>query len=248
VEALIDLAASAVRAVALSFAAFGLFLLLIVLGLAYALVVRDYWNWFVSPLGLPSIGVAHAYGLVSLVWLLQGPSLSQGHEDANDSAPVALMKLLVKLALSWVLGWLIFTFAGPFWLTLRQRHCSGQLLRNKGEAIMSKAPVAEWTKARAEAMGAAMERIFLNAEGRAIQEGKPFEDALGVGIAAGCECIASQVNTLIHYYSQVCQRADPDTYGGSSHYDFLAEILEDIRRRALAGNLSPRRALPNVTG
>jgi hypothetical protein len=104
---------------------------------------------------------------------------------------------------------------------------------------MPKSLTERWSKARAHAMGKAIEHIFFNAEGRALQDGQAFNDAEEVGFAAGCECIASQLNVLVHYYGQARFKAEPDTYGGSSHYDFMAELLEDIGRRALTRHLTP---------
>ena len=103
----------ATKASAFIFAAVGIFLLMAVLGLASAFVARDYWNWFVSPLGLPRIGVLHAYGLIIFVSLLRGVA-SNEHQDGTDGVVWTVAKPAIGLALTWALGWLIVTFGGPF--------------------------------------------------------------------------------------------------------------------------------------
>lgn len=45
-------------------------LLIVPLGLLSGNVVSDGWRWFVVPLGLPEIGVLHAWGLTALVGLM----------------------------------------------------------------------------------------------------------------------------------------------------------------------------------
>jgi hypothetical protein len=104
---------------------------------------------------------------------------------------------------------------------------------------MPRAPLAEWSKHRAQYMAEAMNLIFLKAEGHALEAGQPFSEAVEVGLETGCECIAAQVNVLVHYYGQVRLKADPEVYGGSSHYDFMAELLENVSRRALGRHLTP---------
>lgn len=101
------------KAVTFIFAAVAIFLLVAALGLASAFVARDYWNWFVSPLGLPRIGVLHAYGLIILVGLLRGVGRNEHQEDA-DGVVWTVAKPVIGLALTWSLGWVIVTFGGPF--------------------------------------------------------------------------------------------------------------------------------------
>lgn len=101
------------QGIAVVLATVGIFLLLALLGVASAFVARDYWNWFVSPLGVRPIGVLHAYGLILLVGLLRGVPSGDGTND-SDSTAVLVAKPIIGLALTWGLGWLIVTFAGPF--------------------------------------------------------------------------------------------------------------------------------------
>ena len=116
-EAIVDAVGSFVggltKAIAFTFSAAGIFLLMAAIGLASAFVVRDYWNWFVSPLGLPRVGVLHAYGLIILMGLLRGVTATE-HQEESDSAISTVAKPVVALALTWGLGWIIVTVGGPF--------------------------------------------------------------------------------------------------------------------------------------
>jgi hypothetical protein len=61
---------------------------------------------------------------------------------------------------------------------------------------------------------------------------------MDVAFRVGCECIASQLNVLVHHYAQARIKSERENYGGASHYDFMAELVEEITRRALARHLN----------
>lgn len=120
-DAIIDVVGGLFEAIAnavkFAFAAVGIFSLIIVSTLATAFVARDYWNWFVAPLGLPHIGLLHAFGLIAFVGLLRTdyskrPLSNDGRED--DEVLGTAVGAILGLALSWGVGWLIVTLGGPF--------------------------------------------------------------------------------------------------------------------------------------
>lgn len=51
---------------------FALFLI-VVLGAYHAVAVMLLWGWFIVPLGLPDIGMAHSYGLILFGTMFRTP-------------------------------------------------------------------------------------------------------------------------------------------------------------------------------
>lgn len=107
VGALVEGVANVVK---FTLAAVGVFVLIAVTALLMGFVARDYWNWFVAPLGPPRIGILQAFGLMLFIGFLRGP---KQHEE-DDSAAESIAKLASGLAFTWGLGWLVVTFGGPF--------------------------------------------------------------------------------------------------------------------------------------
>lgn len=78
-----------------------------VAGLTHAVVASVLWRWFVVPLGAPTIGVAHVYGLLCIVWLLRAPRTSNPSEPATwerlwPLVFTALSTPLVELGCGWL--------------------------------------------------------------------------------------------------------------------------------------------------
>ena len=55
---------------------------MLVIGVLNAFVVSSLWGWFVVPLGMPSIGIAHAWGLGILVGMFQFPPQKLDDDEA----------------------------------------------------------------------------------------------------------------------------------------------------------------------
>lgn len=70
---------------------------------------RGPWNWFIAPLGVPKIGMAHAAGISILVMLVNYRS----HDDSNDKrtwlnrAGSAFFAPLFCLAFGAIAHWLM---------------------------------------------------------------------------------------------------------------------------------------------
>ena len=94
-----------------------------------------------------------------------------------------------------------------------------------------------WTKRRAKALSNTIDRVFLTATGRALQKGQSLGDAHQVGFAASYECVAAQLNALIHYYRQIRLKVAPDEYKELSHYEYLAEMMEEVTKYSLGRKL-----------
>jgi len=65
-------------------ALFGLAMVPVIM-LADAYVMRALWTWFVVPLGVPAIGMAHAYGINVLVSILT-PKSYRKRDDRPDNS------------------------------------------------------------------------------------------------------------------------------------------------------------------
>lgn len=99
--------------------AVGVSALIIVYAFATAIVVRDYWNWFVAPLGLSRIGLLHAFGLAMFIGFLRTDYSTKTSRENNDNSdrdsPVlATVGAVFGMGLVWAAGWLTVTFGGPF--------------------------------------------------------------------------------------------------------------------------------------
>jgi hypothetical protein len=119
VDAIVDvlggLFEATAKVVSISLKAVGLFALVAVSVAAGALVGRDYWNWFVVPLGLPHIGLAQALGLVMFVAFLRTDYSRKAPSEKRDEDIIATsLGFFLNLSLTWGLGWLIVTLVGPF--------------------------------------------------------------------------------------------------------------------------------------
>lgn len=89
-------------------AALMLFVSLSALPMAY--VLKDFWAWFIVPLGAPPVTWMHAYGLM----LVSGIFLRSLKSDApDDKAPGAekakwfAMRTFVAPPLMWVVGYVV---------------------------------------------------------------------------------------------------------------------------------------------
>lgn len=71
-----------------------------------AWAVVTLWGWFMSPLGLPQIGMAHAFGLATLLAYLTYHYTPSSEEDASrmlgGQIAAALVAPLMALGFGWV--------------------------------------------------------------------------------------------------------------------------------------------------
>jgi hypothetical protein len=80
-------------------------------GLSYGLVVRDYWHWFIAPLGLPVLPLTHSSGLAILARLLGS---SSSLKPTGQTIPTAfdLCATIVTTALMfWIIGFILHTIS-----------------------------------------------------------------------------------------------------------------------------------------
>jgi len=116
VDAIADAYLALLEGTAFILKATGALLLLIVWAAATGLVARDYWNWFVTPLGMAHIGLAHAFGLTMFVTFLRTDFTKERRsaESDRDSPMVGVIASYFGLGLMWGVGWLVVAFGGPF--------------------------------------------------------------------------------------------------------------------------------------
>ena len=72
-----------------------------------AFVLVQLWHWFVVPLGVVSIGMAHAYGLAALVSLLNPQKIDKYDEEEGvlrGAIKATIISLLLPLII-WFVGW-----------------------------------------------------------------------------------------------------------------------------------------------
>ena len=82
----------------------GAFVAQLAISLLFAVVFHDFWNWFVSPLGVQRIGIAHAWGLVMLAGLIiPGKDWRKEVEEAESPYAPAI-GLVVGILVAWGVG------------------------------------------------------------------------------------------------------------------------------------------------
>jgi len=76
-----------------------------------ALVLVKFWNWFIVPLGVVSIGHAHSLALSSFASYVVGYKYSEDNRSINDKMMYALSSGIVVpfMLLGW--GWLLHLIA-----------------------------------------------------------------------------------------------------------------------------------------
>ncbi len=72
----------------------------------YGLVLRSLWQWFVVPLGVLPIGVAHAIGLTVVAAMFRTHAASSTDDEENSPVVGVLSSAVVAVAL-WGIGWCV---------------------------------------------------------------------------------------------------------------------------------------------
>ena len=90
-----------------AFAAIGLIAVIPLAIITKGIALQVLWGWFVVPLGIPDIGMAHALGIAGLVALAthqHGPEDNEGTsgERALRSFAFAFARPLVALLFGWI--------------------------------------------------------------------------------------------------------------------------------------------------
>ena len=75
-------------------AGLGIVAVMIVLALFGAFTIATLWGWFITPFGVQSIGMAHAYGLSIFATLLQG---TRGLNSGTDSGTLLVQGLVLNI-------------------------------------------------------------------------------------------------------------------------------------------------------
>jgi len=75
-------------------------------------VLVDLWEWFMVPLGLPRVGMAHALGIALLIELVAGSHEDDDEEDEEFIRPWLRRCLMTAglILLVWLLGSVIHSF------------------------------------------------------------------------------------------------------------------------------------------
>ncbi len=77
---------------------------ILILAILSAFTISTLWGWFIVPFGLPSIGIAHAYGVALLAKLLTCDinTMRDKSEGIADSLIKGLVLNLVGLGLGYI--------------------------------------------------------------------------------------------------------------------------------------------------
>ena len=84
-----------------------LFAFLALMGVYYAFVLSVLWGWFVVPLGVAKIGMAHAYGLSLIPTTILGV---RGLYAPEDKRTESVASALIMPAAALLFGWIALGF------------------------------------------------------------------------------------------------------------------------------------------
>lgn len=94
----------------------GMGVLFVALVLLRAVVLKDLWGWFVVPLGVPGIGMAHAVGISTIASLLtSSPTTSRKDEKDTNKFADGISVLILSGVLSlfaWGIGAVVHLYMG----------------------------------------------------------------------------------------------------------------------------------------
>lgn len=90
----------------------GAFVTAIITGIIGAVVATKLWEWFVVPLGMPAIGVAHAYGLLLLFTMHAVARNALVARDDSISPNVAWLGCLFTYTMAFIFGAVAKWFMG----------------------------------------------------------------------------------------------------------------------------------------
>src|SRR5688500_9323922 len=71
-----------------------------------AVVIHDFWSWFVVPLGVSAVSYAHALGISFAVSVVTYQSDATDKEHGSDPIE-GLFKVVVLNLFAWAFGWLV---------------------------------------------------------------------------------------------------------------------------------------------
>jgi len=74
------------------------------------IIIRDFWLWFMVPLGLTGIGIAHAVGLNLLV------KSKWGHVKIDSHDSWFMVKDLASILSVWLTGYIAMKFMVGAWI------------------------------------------------------------------------------------------------------------------------------------
>lgn len=77
-------------------------------------VLTQLWHWFLVPLGLREISLAHAYGLSILIALFTSHTASSSKEDQEKGIAYLVFKMVfmgfAMPLIMWFFGWVCYCF------------------------------------------------------------------------------------------------------------------------------------------
>jgi hypothetical protein len=79
-----------------------------------AYVLRDLWEWFVVPLGMPAIGLAHAVGISSIVGYLTQQAKDRDKDDSNKDTTADLIHAVAAAIIYPLFAWGIGAIAHSY--------------------------------------------------------------------------------------------------------------------------------------
>ena len=91
----------------LGLAILGVLGFVVLIGVYYAFVLSTLWAWFVVPLGVAKIGMAHAYGLSLIPSVVLGV---RGLYPPEEKKQEAMISTVFYPAISLLFGWIALSF------------------------------------------------------------------------------------------------------------------------------------------
>jgi len=88
---------------------FILFILLIPAMILRGWVLLNMWTWFILPLGAPEINLAHALGLSTTLYLMNGMEVST-EENSDEEKIKKFAQGVIILLITLFIGWIIQMF------------------------------------------------------------------------------------------------------------------------------------------
>jgi hypothetical protein len=77
-----------------------------------AYVEKVLWWWFIVPLGMPAIGMAHAYGLSVFLWCSAGILSVSTRLQSTEKPTRAMIGIAIGFGISLLFGWIAHKLMG----------------------------------------------------------------------------------------------------------------------------------------
>jgi hypothetical protein len=79
----------------------------VLLTLLRGLVLKHLWLWFAVPLGVIPIGIAHAVGIVWLLYILHPEAQGKSSNDDKEYMVVNVIYQIISCITGWIIGYFV---------------------------------------------------------------------------------------------------------------------------------------------